>query len=178
MCDFYTNKITSKGLFQGISGIYNLGNKAKVEALIAIHADKTGTLANMVNGFKNSTDYIEKRIFVKRILYFITDSASVVSSSRGGNIDARDLHVVKKFMGRDFVGIGGSSPMEMGATISLMAEKTMTTCLAVPMMIHTSLTRAAVQISLMTIRAELSLKQRAALCFLTLAFRPLAAKQL
>lgn len=98
-----------------ITSVNSFGNVMSLNN--AIHADKTGTLANMVNGFKNSTDYVEKRILVKRILYFITDSASVVSSSRGGNIDARDLHVVEKFMGRDFVGIGGSSPNANAAAI-------------------------------------------------------------
>lgn len=76
----------------------------------AIHADETGILKELVDQFKNSNDYVEKRILVKRILYFITDSADVPVNSRGGNIDARDLHVVEQFMGRDFIGVGGTSP--------------------------------------------------------------------
>ena len=43
----------------------------------AIHADETGILKELVDQFKNSNDYVEKRILVKRILYFITDSADV-----------------------------------------------------------------------------------------------------
>lgn len=83
----------------------------------AIHADETGILAELVEQFRNSDDYIEKRILVKRILYFITDSNDITINSRGGNIDARDLHVIEQFMGHEFVGIGGTSPNANAATI-------------------------------------------------------------
>lgn len=71
----------------------------------------------MVEKFKNSDDYIEKRILVKRILYFITDSNDITINSRGGNIDARDLHVIEQFMGHEFVGVGGTSPNANAAAI-------------------------------------------------------------
>lgn len=83
----------------------------------AILADKTGELLEMVNRFKTSEDYIEKRILVKRILYFITDSADIAPNARGGNIDARDLHVIELFMGRDFEGLDGTSPNANAANI-------------------------------------------------------------
>ncbi len=41
----------------------------------AIKEDETGELGNLVEQFKNSTDYIEKRILLKKILYFLTDAA-------------------------------------------------------------------------------------------------------
>lgn len=99
-----------------VSSVDSFGNVMSLNN--AIFADKTGTLAGLVEQFKNSTDYIEKRILVKRILYFITDSAEISTNSRGGNIDARDLHVIEQFMGRGFEGIdGGTSPNVNAAAI-------------------------------------------------------------
>ena len=77
----------------------------------AIKSDKTGGLGNIVDEFKASIDYAEKRVLIKRILYFITNASDIAPDSRGGNIDARDLHVIEQFMGRGFIGIdGGTSP--------------------------------------------------------------------
>lgn len=99
-----------------VSSVDSFGNVMSLNN--AIFADKTGTLVGLVEQFKNSTDYIEKRILVKRILYFITDSAEISTNSRGGNIDARDLHVIEQFMGRGFEGIdGGTSPNVNAAAI-------------------------------------------------------------
>lgn len=64
----------------------------------AIFADETGELGRLVNEFKSSIDYVEKRVIIKRILYFITGAANIAPNSRGGNIDARDLHVIEQFM--------------------------------------------------------------------------------
>lgn len=84
----------------------------------AIFADETGELGRLVNEFKLSIDYVEKRVIIKRILYFITGAANIAPNSRGGNIDARDLHVIEQFMGRDFIGIdGGTSPNVNAASI-------------------------------------------------------------
>lgn len=84
----------------------------------AIQEDETGELGVLVDAFKTSSNYFEKRVLIKKILYFITDSVSVDSSSRGGNIDARDLHVIEQFMGDNFVGADGSSvPNSVAAPI-------------------------------------------------------------
>ena len=84
----------------------------------AIFADETGELGSLVDEFKNSTDYVEKRVLVKRILYFITGATDISTNSRGGNMDARDLHVIEQFMGRGFIGIdGGTSPNANAANI-------------------------------------------------------------
>ncbi|MBO5320519.1 MAG: hypothetical protein J6B01_12035 [Ruminococcus sp.] len=84
----------------------------------AIKDDETGELGALVDAFKASSNYFEKRVLIKKILYFITDSVSVDSSSRGGNIDARDLHVIEQFMGDNFVGADGSSvPNSVAAPI-------------------------------------------------------------
>lgn len=75
----------------------------------AIISDETGELTSLVESFKTSSDPVEKRILIKKILYFLTNSNTILPSSRGGVIDARDLHVVEQFMGQDFVGAEGTS---------------------------------------------------------------------
>ena len=54
---------------------------------------------------------------LKKILYFVTDSENIEPNSRGGNIDARDLHVIETFMGREFTGVGGKNPNSNAAKI-------------------------------------------------------------
>jgi len=75
----------------------------------AISADGTGTLGDLVDAFKASSDYAEKRVLIKKILFAITDSNEIDPGARGGNIDARELNVIEKFMGREFIGAEGSS---------------------------------------------------------------------
>lgn len=84
---------------------------------LAIEADNTGTLAVLYKKYCLSEDFVEKRFLSKQILYFITDSTDISPNSRGGNIDARDLHVIETFMGREFVGVGGTNPNSNAANI-------------------------------------------------------------
>ncbi|WP_037293814.1 calcium-binding protein, partial [Ruminococcus flavefaciens] len=83
----------------------------------AIMADTTGELMTMVETFKHSSDFIEKRILIKKILYFLGDVNDIDPDSRGGNIDARDLAVIERFMDVDFVGVNGSNPNSTAASI-------------------------------------------------------------
>lgn len=84
----------------------------------AIKDDETGELGALVDAFKASSNYFEKRVLIKKILYFITESDSMEANSRGGNIDARDLHVIEKFMGSDFKSLDGTSiPNSVAAPI-------------------------------------------------------------
>ncbi|MBR3283127.1 MAG: hypothetical protein IKI56_07505, partial [Ruminococcus sp.] len=85
----------------------------------AIKDDKTGKLGALVEKFKTSDDYIEKRILIKRILFSITYSDNIMADSRGNNIDARELNVIEKFLGHDFVGIDGQSSPNSNAASSL-----------------------------------------------------------
>ncbi len=84
---------------------------------LAIKADDTGKLVELYEKFCSSDDFVEKRFLLKQILYFITDATNINPKSRGGNIDARDLHVIETFMGREFVGVGGTSPNAPAANI-------------------------------------------------------------
>lgn len=84
----------------------------------AMREDNTKTLSAFVKRFKNSEDYAEKRVLIKKILFSLTDSTGLDPAARGGNIDARELNVVEKFMGRDFIGAEGTStPNSLAAPI-------------------------------------------------------------
>ena len=98
-----------------ISSVDAFGNIASLNN--AIFSDETGKLREMVEEFHASENYEKKRVLIKRILYFVTNSYDIDIKSRGGNIDARDLNVIEMFMGQDFVGVNGSSPNAPAATI-------------------------------------------------------------
>lgn len=95
--------------------IVTAGNVLGIEQAIA--EDETGELLELVNAFTASKTITVKRYYLKRILYFITDSTDILANSRGGNMDARDLHVIEQFMGRAFKGVGGTNPNSNAAAI-------------------------------------------------------------
>lgn len=75
----------------------------------ALEHDTDGYLESLINSFKESDNYIEKRVLTKKILYFISGAEAVERNSLGGTIDARDLHVINTIMGvKEFRGAGGS----------------------------------------------------------------------
>ena len=81
----------------------------------AIENDETGELSNLCDLFSFETNIGLKRAYLKSILYFITKSDEILPESRGGNIDARDLHVVETFMGREFSGVDGANQNSLAA---------------------------------------------------------------
>lgn len=85
----------------------------------ALEHDASGELQTLVDSFKNTDSFIEKRIISRKILYFITGSTDITVNSRGGTIDARNLHVLETIMGVDtFVGVNGSTtPNSTAASI-------------------------------------------------------------
>ena len=96
--------------------IESFGNVRNLSSAIA--EDETGLLGELVDEFKKSNSYNEKRVLIKKILFRITNSDELSPNSRGGNIDARELNVIEQFMGRGFIGTeGGSTPNSNAATI-------------------------------------------------------------
>lgn len=85
----------------------------------ALEHDDSGELQNMVDSFKDADSFIDRRKAAREILYFITDSTDITVNSRGGTIDARNLHVLETIMGVDtFVGVNGSTtPNSTAASI-------------------------------------------------------------
>ena len=96
-------------------GVVTAGNVPNI--IQAVNDDESGELLELFYEFSESTDIVMKRYYLKQILYKITDSKNIAINSRGGNIDARDLHVIEQFMGRDFEGVGGSNPNSNAASI-------------------------------------------------------------
>lgn len=96
-------------------GVVTVGNVPNI--IQAVNDDESGELLELFYEFSESTDIVMKRYYLKKILYKITDSKNIAINSRGGNIDARDLHVIEQFMGRDFEGVGGSNPNSNAASI-------------------------------------------------------------
>ena len=96
-------------------GVVTAGNVPNI--IQAVNDDESGELLELFYEFSESTDIVMKRYYLKKILYKITDSKNIAINSRGGNIDARDLHVIEQFMGRDFEGVGGSNPNSNAASI-------------------------------------------------------------
>lgn len=96
-------------------GVVTVGNVPSIEQ--AIKEDESGYLLELCLTFSSETDIAQKRYYLKKILYFITDSEDIDVNSRGGNIDARDLHVIEQFMGREFDGVDGANPNINAANI-------------------------------------------------------------
>ncbi|MBD5096364.1 MAG: hypothetical protein HDT40_05020 [Lachnospiraceae bacterium] len=96
-------------------GIVTVGNIPDIKSALA--NDTTGELAKWVYMFTESHDYAWKRYYLRQILYILADAQEIDPASRGGNIDARYLKVIEKFMGREFDGVGGKNPNANAASI-------------------------------------------------------------
>lgn len=88
----------------------SFGNLHSISYSLRPENDPDGVLESMVERFKASDNYIEKRILTKKILYHISGAENIPSDSRGGSIDARDLHVIETIMGvNTFIGAGNTT---------------------------------------------------------------------
>lgn len=96
-------------------GEATVGNVPNFEQALA--DDLSGELLNLYIEFSYADSISQKRYYLKKILYYITDADEIEPESRGGNIDARDLHVIESFMGREFEGVDGSNPNSRAAEI-------------------------------------------------------------
>lgn len=96
-------------------GVVTSGNVPNI--YVAMREDETGELGKLFDQFCLSNDLVQKRRYVKKILYYITEANNIKPNSRGGNIDARDLKVIESFMGRPFEGVDGENPNSNAAAI-------------------------------------------------------------
>lgn len=83
----------------------------------AIKEDSSGYLDQLCVSFAKEKDIPQKHRYLKEILYYVTGVGDIEPDDRGGNIDARDLHVIEQFMGREFNGVDGSNPNAPAAEI-------------------------------------------------------------
>ena len=102
---FDTQELHTEGIDNDLTSIGSLHSVS-----YALEHDKDGYITHLVNSFRRSDDYIEKRVLSRKILYHISGADNIPNNSRGELIDARDLHVVETIMGVDkFVGADGSN---------------------------------------------------------------------
>ncbi|SFD18885.1 calcium-binding protein [Ruminococcus albus] len=94
-------------------GTATVGNVPDFEQ--TLENDTEGTLATLCEHFTNENDIAKKRYVLKQILYYMTGATDIAPNSRGGNIDARDLHVIEQFMGAEFEGVDGKNPNSVAA---------------------------------------------------------------
>ena len=100
---------------QALPDVRAMGNVASLHSLMQM--DATGTLKDYVQRFAKAASREEKEALVTDMLYFITGATGVAEHSRGGQMDARKLMVVEKFMGRNFVGTQGENPVNTAAPV-------------------------------------------------------------
>ena len=100
---------------QALPDVRAMGNVASLHSLMQM--DATGTLKDYVQRFAKAASREEKEALVTDMLYFITGATGVAENSRGGQMDARKLMVVEKFMGRKFVGTQGENPVNTAAAV-------------------------------------------------------------
>ncbi|GHU55848.1 hypothetical protein FACS1894132_12550 [Clostridia bacterium] len=110
--EFWFSVDTSNTTHDGVASIGNVPSLFQ-----AIADDESGKLFELWIRFNDAEDNGAMRYYLKQILYFITDSTDIEINSRGGNIDARDLHVIEQFMGREFEGVSGANPNAPAAEI-------------------------------------------------------------
>lgn len=96
-------------------GDVTVGNVPNLEQALA--DDTNGELLSLYIQFNYADDIAQKRYYLKKILYNITEADGISPDSRGGNIDACDLHVIEQFMGREFDGVDGRNPNSNAAEI-------------------------------------------------------------
>ena len=102
-----TQEIHPDGVDDDLS---SFGSLHSISYALNAEDDEEGYLHSLVNRFKSSNDYAEKRILTKKILYHISGADNIAANSRGSSIDARDLHVIETIMGvESFIGAGNTS---------------------------------------------------------------------
>lgn len=106
-------------------GEETVGNVETIEQ--AIKNDETGELFSLCLAFNYTNDIARKHYYLKKILYFMTNSTDISIDDRGSNIDARDLNVIESFMGHKFKGVNGDNPNAPAAEMLKEIYKTIET---------------------------------------------------
>lgn len=92
----------------------------------AMAADETGELQHWVKVFTECKNFDTRRDLVnKELLFEWAGVSDIAPDSRGGSIDARKLAVIEKFMGQEFVGVGGSKNPNPNAAVLLLQSYNM-----------------------------------------------------
>ena len=96
----------------------NMQGAGRVSSLhVSMAKDESGQLKAMVVDFVNANNAENRNRLFTEILYKWTGVDGLDPASRGGLIDARQLGVLEKFMGTDFVGNNGANPNSNAAPL-------------------------------------------------------------
>ena len=87
---------------------------------IAMALDETGELEKLVEQFSSTESVIKRKVIIKQLLYQMTGANEIDAYSRGPNFDARDLHVIEAFIGREIVNGSGDRISPAGGAASLL----------------------------------------------------------
>ena len=98
-----------------LPNIISIGNVPSLHVLMQL--DESGSLKELVNEFSSTTNIDVRRNIVSEIIYSITGANDIETGSRGNEFDAKKLRIIEAFMGEDFVGTGGSNPVNTAAPI-------------------------------------------------------------
>ena len=113
---FHISDIEISEELMALPDVRSMGNVPSLRVAMAM--DVSGELVSLVRTFAETNDITKRRDTLKRILYKITGADNIAPSSRGGNIDARDLHVLESLLGSKYTSQGGNPGQN--ATSALM----------------------------------------------------------
>lgn len=100
------------------------GNGSVYSLHQAMARDASSQLETLVEQFVAETDIIDRNALMEQILYKWAAVDEVDPASRGGSFDARKLSMLEKFLGDQFVGVGGvTDPNTAAARLLNIAYK-------------------------------------------------------
>lgn len=76
----------------------------------AMQLDKTNELKNLVIEFSNEKKLEKREILLDKIIYKWTETEGIDKNSRGSYMNGRNLAVLEKFMGKNYIGNDGKNP--------------------------------------------------------------------
>ena len=93
-----------------VAALPNLRGTGNVYSLHqAMARDASGALPALVASFASSSDPGEREALMEKILFRWTGSDGIAPASRGPLMDARQVTTLEAFMGRPYVGYGGTT---------------------------------------------------------------------
>ena len=113
--DLLDGKITISEDILALPDLPGAGNVSSLR--VAMAKDTSGQLKKLVSDLVNADDTVNRNQLFTEAVYKWTGADTANPKSRGNSVDARQLAVLEKFMGTDFVGSNGANPNENAAPL-------------------------------------------------------------
>ena len=113
--DLLDGKITISEDILALPDLPGAGNVSSLR--VAMAKDTSGQLKKLVSDLVNADDTVNRNQLFTEAVYKWTGADIIDPKSRGNSVDARQLAVLEKFMGTDFVGSNGANPNENAAPL-------------------------------------------------------------